>query len=79
MVPQDLRPERALARLEMGAHSCMEATLVQERRAISRTTSSQVFPDPNRNEMGRLTHPTRSSIRCAFVTFATALAAATRR
>jgi len=27
--------------------------------------------------MGRLTHPTRSSIRCAFVTFATALAAAT--
>ena len=61
----------------MGAHSCMEATLVQERRVIARTTSSQVFPDPNRNEMGRLTHPTRSSIRCAFVTFATALAAAT--
>ena len=66
MVPQDLRPERALARLEMGAHSCMEATLVQERRSIARTTSSQVFPDPNRNMMGRLTHHVRSSIRCAF-------------
>ena len=38
---------------------------------MARSTSSQVFPDPNRNEMGRLTHPTRSSIRCAFVTFAT--------
>ena len=33
---------------------------------MARSTSSQVFPDPNRNEMGRLTHPTRSSIRCAF-------------
>jgi hypothetical protein len=57
----------------------MEATLVQERRVIARATSSQVFPDPNRNMMGRLTHHVRSSIRCAFVTFATALAAATKR
>jgi hypothetical protein len=56
----------------------MEATLVQERRSIALATSSQVFPDPNRNMMGRLTHHVRSSIRCAFVTFATALAAATR-
>ena len=72
----------------MGAHPYMEATLVQERLPFelvrpgglvvsSGKPSSQVFPDPNRNEMGRLTHPTRSSIRCAFVTFATALAAAT--
>ena len=63
----------------MGAHPYMEATLVQERGATDRTASSQVFPDPNRNMMGRLTHHVRSSIRCAFVTFATALAAATRR
>jgi hypothetical protein len=73
----------------MGAHSCMEATLVQERLPFelarpeglivsSGKPSSQVFPDPNRNMMGRLTHHARSSIRCAFVTFATALAAATR-
>ena len=74
----------------MGAHPYMEATLVQERRFHPNssgpraqvqafgTTSSQVFPDPNRDMVGRLTHHARSSIRCAFVTFATALFAATR-
>ena len=88
--PQDLRPEFALARLEMGAHPCMEATLVQERLPFDFTSPwadviraenppARFSQIPTAMRWGVSPIPPVRRFAARFVTFATALAAATRR